>query len=277
MNQSKLDWAHAWLGGVADKPSDDAKFIEQLKQELPVLPFLGLPFAEDMIAKLEEYEPFLRGFKHMLLLGIGGCVVELLFDLLFGLTDLTQLLGSTVGDVEAAGAGVLRIQHSQRFGRIVELKIAETGLLVHLLHQRDHGLHTLEIVLQLEQLHMVGGIAVFDAAQRTADLLHLTQEHADLLVERLELFAVNGGLLHVIKLRFQFSTLFWCVETQTADLFNAEGAAAVERLQSVLQTDLFSLFKTNGDHFSASFTLMTGTSTASLMRWRNSSLSNFQP
>ena len=45
MNQSKLDWAHAWLGGVADKPSDDAKFIEQLKQELPVLPFLGLPFA----------------------------------------------------------------------------------------------------------------------------------------------------------------------------------------------------------------------------------------
>ena len=72
MNQSKLDWAHAWLGGVADKPSDDAKFIEQLKQELPVLPFLGLPFAEEMIAQLEEHESFLRGFKHMLLLGIGG-------------------------------------------------------------------------------------------------------------------------------------------------------------------------------------------------------------
>ena len=72
MNQSKLDWAHAWLGGVADKPSDDAKYIEQLKNELPVLPFLGLPFAEDMIAKLEEHEAFLRGFKHMLLLGIGG-------------------------------------------------------------------------------------------------------------------------------------------------------------------------------------------------------------
>ena len=59
MNQSKLDWAHAWLGGVADKPSDDAKFIEQLKQELPVLPFLGLPFAEDMIAKQLGMKVFL--------------------------------------------------------------------------------------------------------------------------------------------------------------------------------------------------------------------------
>ena len=43
MTQAKLDWAHAWIGGVADRPSDDSRFIEKLKQELPVLPFLALP------------------------------------------------------------------------------------------------------------------------------------------------------------------------------------------------------------------------------------------
>ena len=105
----------------------------------------------------------------------------------------------------------------------------------------------------------------------------LAKEHAQLVVDGLELLAVAGGLLHVIQLVFQFGTLFGGVEAQTADLFNTKGAAAVEGLQRILQADLFSLFKTNGDHFSASFTLMTGTSTASLMRRRNSSLSNFQP
>ena len=72
MTQAKLDWAHAWLGGVSDRPSDDSSFIERLKQELPVLPFLSLPFAEDLIHQLEIHEEFLRSFKHMLLLGIGG-------------------------------------------------------------------------------------------------------------------------------------------------------------------------------------------------------------
>lgn len=72
MTQAKLDWAHAWLGGVTDRPSDDSRFIEKLKQQLPVLPFLALPFEEDLIHQLEIHEEFLRSFKHMLLLGIGG-------------------------------------------------------------------------------------------------------------------------------------------------------------------------------------------------------------
>ena len=124
---------------------------------------------------------------------------------------------------------------------------------------------------------MVGRVAVLDAAHGAADLLHLAKKHAQLVIDSLEFLTIAGSLLHVIQLVFQLGTLLGSVEAQTADLFDTEGTAAVEGLQGILQADLLSLFKTNGDHFSASFTLMTGTSTASLMRRRNSSLSNFQP
>ena len=204
-------------------------------------------------------------------------MVQLLFDLFFSLTDLTQLLGSTVGNVEAAGTGVFGVQHRQRCGGIVEGKVFELRLLVHLLHQRDQRLHTLQIVFQFKQFHVVRGIAVLDAAHSAADLLHLAKEHTNLIVDTLELLAVAGSLLYVIQFVLQLGTLLGSIEAQTANLLDTEGAASVERFQRVLQTNFFSLFKTNGDHASSSFTLMTGTSTASLILRLNSSLSNFQP
>ena len=72
MSSAQLDWAHAWPNGLSLPAADDASFVERLRRELPVLPFLSLPFAEGLIAELERQEGFLRGFKHMLLLGIGG-------------------------------------------------------------------------------------------------------------------------------------------------------------------------------------------------------------
>ena len=64
---------------------------------------------------------------------------------------------------------------------------------------------------------------------------------------------------------------------QAADALLTEGRAAVERLQHILQADLHPLVKMDLDHANSSFTLITGTSTASRIRRRNSSLSNFQP
>jgi glucose-6-phosphate isomerase len=72
MNQAKLDWTHAWVDGITADTSHSTSFIDKLKHDLPVLPFLNLPFAEKLIADLEIHEEFLRSFKHMLLLGIGG-------------------------------------------------------------------------------------------------------------------------------------------------------------------------------------------------------------
>src|SRR5699024_6943926 len=99
----------------------------------------------------------------------------------------------------------------------------------------------------------------------TPDLLHLAKEEADLIVYVLQLIGGFGGLLHVIKLRFQLRTLLGDVKAQAADLLDAKGAAAMEGIQSVLQTDLLSFLKTNGDHASSSFTLITGASTAWLI------------
>ena len=71
MKNAKLDWAHAWAD-VQEQIRDASPFVEKLRSELPVLPFLSLPFAEELTAELERHESFLRSFKHMLLLGIGG-------------------------------------------------------------------------------------------------------------------------------------------------------------------------------------------------------------
>jgi glucose-6-phosphate isomerase len=51
---------------------DAAPFVGRLERELSALPFLTLPFAETLSGQLEGEEGFLRGFRHMLLLGIGG-------------------------------------------------------------------------------------------------------------------------------------------------------------------------------------------------------------
>ncbi len=72
MKSAKLDWAHAWPAGLARPAAGAEAYVDRLRRELPVLPFLSLPFAEELTAELEKQEGFLRGFKHMLLLGIGG-------------------------------------------------------------------------------------------------------------------------------------------------------------------------------------------------------------
>ena len=79
------------------------------------------------------------------------------------------------------------------------------------------------------------------------------------------------------QLLLQLLPLVRGIVPQAADALLAEGAAPVQALQDVLQADLLSLLKTNLDHASSSFTLMTGTSTASFIRAMNSSLSNFHP
>ena len=78
-----LDWTHAWTGRLA-KPElasplsprspRSGNCAARLAGELAAegLPFLNLPFAHSLTESLGELEPFLRGFKHMVLLGIGG-------------------------------------------------------------------------------------------------------------------------------------------------------------------------------------------------------------
>lgn len=72
MSLSKIDWTHAGWHAQENTARDAAPFVERLQRELPVLPFLSLPFAEELCTSLEEQAEFLLGFRHMLLLGIGG-------------------------------------------------------------------------------------------------------------------------------------------------------------------------------------------------------------
>ena len=213
----------------------------------------------------------------LLLLGIGLCMVQLLLDLLLGRTDLPQLGCCIVGDVEATAAGLVRIQDLQRLRRIMEGQRLKVSGLAHLLEQGDQTLQPLEIYLDFKQLHMIRDLQRLAPAQRATDVLHLAQHQADPVVQWLQSIRRLGGLLHVIQLRLQLLPLVGGVIAQLADLLLTEGAAPVESLQRILQADFFSLLKANIDHASSSFTLMTGTSTASRIRVINSSLSNFQP
>lgn len=70
MAQAFMDWTYAYPNG--ETAVDVKPFAERLAKERAVLPFLSLPFAEDLSARLEELTPYFRGFKHMLVLGIGG-------------------------------------------------------------------------------------------------------------------------------------------------------------------------------------------------------------
>lgn len=85
-----IDWSHAWptektsesihspAQGVETGESrpgghaDVSAYAARLRREAPELPFLSLPFAEELMGRLEDYTGFLRGFRHMLVLGIGG-------------------------------------------------------------------------------------------------------------------------------------------------------------------------------------------------------------
>ena len=75
----RIDWVNAWTGRLA--PGTEAGFAlrhadlsHRLRTELAEgrLPFVDMPYAEDLVTAIEEHTPFLRRFKHMVLLGIGG-------------------------------------------------------------------------------------------------------------------------------------------------------------------------------------------------------------
>ncbi|MCH5276683.1 MAG: glucose-6-phosphate isomerase [Desulfovibrionaceae bacterium] len=80
MSNLTLDWSYAWpsTAGPADRAgAPDAAEAAQphaarLEQSLSELPFLSLPFAEELSAQLDSQAEFLRGFRHLLVLGIGG-------------------------------------------------------------------------------------------------------------------------------------------------------------------------------------------------------------
>ena len=148
---------------------------------------------------------------------------------------------------------------------------------VDLFKQRAHTVQPLQIALDLEQLHMVRRLPRRAAAQGVADILHLAQSGHQLVVHVLQLAGGVGRLLHVVQLLLQCGAFLRRIKPQPPDAFLPEGRAAVQRFQRVLQTDFLFFLKLDRDHASSSFTLMTGTSTASFMRNRNSSLSNFHP
>lgn len=100
MQDATLDWTHAWPSNIfqhaascaADSGAPLLKigedggchshgsacrermqgFVNRLESEVSSLPFLSLPFAENLTQRLDELTPYLRGFRHMLVLGIGG-------------------------------------------------------------------------------------------------------------------------------------------------------------------------------------------------------------
>jgi glucose-6-phosphate isomerase len=70
-----LDWTNAYLGRMirpARAPADT--IAERLHREASQgeLPFLDLPFREQLLADLDGLQPKLSKFRHMLVLGIGG-------------------------------------------------------------------------------------------------------------------------------------------------------------------------------------------------------------
>ena len=74
---SRLIWTHARNGRMADAPhtvSDARAIAEHLEAELSAgrLPALSLDYVGELTLALQTLMPFLKGFKHMLLLGIGG-------------------------------------------------------------------------------------------------------------------------------------------------------------------------------------------------------------
>ena len=134
----------------------------------------------------------------LVLFRIGLGLMELLLQLLLGPADLAELFCHAVGNVKATGPGVVRVQDGQSRLGIVEGELPQGRNLAHLRIQGQQALQPLQIALDLKQLHMVRHLSVSAAADRVADVLHLTQQDTDLVIYALELVGVVCRLLHVI-------------------------------------------------------------------------------
>lgn len=70
-----FDWSHAWAGRLSRPvPTSPDAYARRLADALSAgtLPFLDLPFAEDLTEQLAGMESFFHRFRHMVVLGIGG-------------------------------------------------------------------------------------------------------------------------------------------------------------------------------------------------------------
>ena len=79
MITNTLDWTGAWNGRLQrndEKRHDDRcnDLATRLYKDIDdnKLPFINLPYKEELEKELIEYTPWLQSFDHMLLLGIGG-------------------------------------------------------------------------------------------------------------------------------------------------------------------------------------------------------------
>ena len=203
-------------------------------------------------------------------------IQPLLEPLLFG-ADRAQRFRSAVRNIESAGTRALGIEHVQRGCRIGEREPLDADGLVHPVEQRTKIRDAQQKALELKQLHVIEARALRKPFQRAADILELTEHKHDLIVDGLQRVRRVCRAFRVPKLRFQFVPLVRRVEAQLAHTFRAEGTAGVQRVENVSQSDLFPVFKTDRDQSGSSFTLMTGTSTAAAIVFKNASGSNFQP
>ena len=174
----------------------------------------------------------------IVLLRVGPGAEQPLLNVLFGGADLLEPRRGAVRDIEAPAAGAVGVQDRQRRGGRVKGHVPEMGGLVDGIQQGQKAVQPLKIALDLKQLHMVGHLAVLAAAQGVADILDLAQDGHQAGIGVLQLIGMPGQRLYVIQLCFQRGTLVRGIEPQAADALQAEGRAAVERLQRVLQADL---------------------------------------
>lgn len=73
----RLEWSHAWTGRVAAPVQAEdrlAACAARLNEECAAghLPCLTMPYRAELEAQIEALTPWLKGFKHMVILGIGG-------------------------------------------------------------------------------------------------------------------------------------------------------------------------------------------------------------
>lgn len=79
MSMNILDWTNAWTGRAEEDDSTPyarrcGDLANRLKFDIcnGTLPFISMPYREELEVQLEEAAPWLDGFEHMLVLGIGG-------------------------------------------------------------------------------------------------------------------------------------------------------------------------------------------------------------